>query len=115
MKRFEEWLTANEHEKILLERCRDIIRAIVPNAEVILYGSRARGDATPNSDYDLLVVVDDPITPELEIRIARPIYDLELEMDTVISVQVYPKEQWDSRLFRAMPFHQNVEREGVRL
>ena len=34
-------------------------------ARVILFGSRARGDHQPDSDYDLLVVVDDDAPDEM--------------------------------------------------
>ena len=42
----------------LLKQCKAAITDILPDAEIILYGSRARGDAHPDSDYDLLVLTD---------------------------------------------------------
>ena len=47
-------------DKDLLERCRWAVRHVVPDADIILYGSRARGDAQEYSDYDILVLVDQP-------------------------------------------------------
>ena len=47
------------HNKInieLLNGCKKAIRDVLPDAEVILYGSRARGDAKNYSDYDLLII-----------------------------------------------------------
>ena len=43
MKTLSEWRYGTVAEKRLLERCRDIVLAIEPGAEVILYGSRVRG------------------------------------------------------------------------
>ena len=42
----------------LLKHCKKAIRQVVPDADVILYGSRARGDATEYSDYDILVLTN---------------------------------------------------------
>jgi predicted nucleotidyltransferase len=47
-----------------------VVRRYDP-VQVILFGSRARGDAGPDSDWDLLIVVDDDTPPEaLRLRTA---------------------------------------------
>ena len=50
----------------LLTDCRTAIQEVAAEATVILYGSRARGDAQEDSDYDLLVLVDRETNMELE-------------------------------------------------
>jgi predicted nucleotidyltransferase len=82
---------------------------------VILYGSRARGDAGRESDYDLLVLIDAPVDWVLEDRIRQRLYPLELESGAVLTVIAYNRSDWNSPLYRAMPFHRNVEREGIML
>lgn len=42
----------------LLQRCKRAVRQVVPDADVILYGSRARGDADEYSDYDILIIAN---------------------------------------------------------
>jgi uncharacterized protein len=44
MKRLHESSVLNRAERELLEQCRDVVREVVPGAELILYGSRARGE-----------------------------------------------------------------------
>ena len=83
MRRLQEWLAGRRAARELLEQCRDTVRELVPGAEVILYGSRARGDAGPESDYDLLILVDRPVDWQLEDRIRRHLYLLELESGAV--------------------------------
>ena len=99
----------------LLQRCKEAIRQVVPDANVILYGSRARVDADKYSDYDILIVVSGPVDMALEKKILDNVYPLELETGAVLTLITYNKQQWDSPLYRAMPLHKNVDREGVLL
>ena len=99
----------------LLKRCREAIRQVVPDADVILYGSRARGDAHDDSDYDILIIVNGPVDMALEKKIRENVYPLELETCEVLTLIVYSKKEWDSPLYRAMPLHKNIDREGVLL
>lgn len=49
----------SKNEKVL-NMIRTTIREVEPTAQIILYGSRARGDARKGSDWDVLVIVDRP-------------------------------------------------------
>jgi len=105
----------HEADKALMDRCRQAIRRVVPDADIILYGSRARGDAQAYSDYDLLVLVDQPASIALKDRILSSIYPLELETGAMLTLITYNRRQWESLPYREMPFHENVERDGVAL
>jgi len=99
----------------LLRQCKRAITKVAANADVILYGSRARGDADKYADYDILVIVNGPVDMALKEKILANIYPLELESGEMLTLIVYSSQQWDSALYRAMPLHKNVEREGVLL
>lgn len=107
--------TFTEEETALLRRIRETVHAIEPTAQIILYGSRARGDAAPDSDWDLLVLLDGPVTYGRIDGVRHRLYQLEWDTNTVLSSIVRNKEEWDSSLYGAMLFHENVEREGMRL
>lgn len=107
--------TARRQMSAIPDRIRSAVHEVEPTAQVILYGSRARGDAMPDSDWDILVLVDGPVDARREEAITRRLFDLELETDTVLSAIIHSKDEWASRLFQAMPFHENVTREGVTL
>jgi uncharacterized protein len=113
MKRLQESSVISLAERGLLEKCRDAIREVVPGADLILYGSRARGDAGLESDYDLLILIDGPVDWRLEDRIRQRLYSLELGSGVALSVSAYNRSDWCSPLYRAMPFNQNVEKEGI--
>ncbi|MHC4518752.1 MAG: nucleotidyltransferase domain-containing protein [Planctomycetota bacterium] len=102
-------------DKALLARCRQTIRRIVPDADIILYGSRARGDAEEHSDYDILVLVNEPVSIALKDRILAGVYPLQLETGAMLTLITYNRRQWGSLPYREMPFHENVERDGVTL
>ena len=99
----------------LLNQITQAIRKGEPNAEIILYGSRSRGDAVSESDWDLLILVDGPLNDERIDRIRHSLYEVEWESGEVISSIVRNRKEWASDLYRAMPFYQRVEQEGIRL
>jgi predicted nucleotidyltransferase len=107
------WDDAADRE--LLAECKAAIREVAPEASLILYGSRARGDAREDSDYDLLVLVDREVDTDLERAVVDRLVPLEVQTGKVLTVLIYNRAQWDSALYRAMPFHKNVTREGVAL
>ena len=94
---------------------KSVIVRFVPNATVILYGSAARGKREPESDYDVLVLLDEPAPKETLEEMRSAIYDLELEREVVLSVMTSTQEEWRSPLSRVSPYHKNVESEGVLL
>jgi len=85
-----------------------------PNADVVLYGSRARGDDHIDSDWDILVLTDSQSDIHSERRFRHKLYDLELETGESFSVLVYSKHDWHKRQ-NITPFYRNVSREGLQI
>jgi len=91
------------------------IAEIDPAAQVILYGSRARGDARKDSDWDILILIDsNKVTNEIEDSFRDDLYNLELESGQIISTFIYSKNHWKTSLVYS-PLYKNVIKEGVRL
>ena len=98
----------------ILKEIQTLKRQILPNEKVILFGSQARGDARPDSDWDLLVLLNkEKITYEDENKYAYPFADMGWNYGTYISVKLYTSKEWEERNFT--PFYQNVENEGVEI
>ena len=93
---------------------RHYINAIDPKADVILYGSRARGDERPDSDWDILILTDYSVDLITERKFRDKLYDLELETGEPLSIFVYSKSDWLTKQ-RITPFYENVTQEGVRI
>ncbi len=103
------------NQSIILHRIKQTVHNHDPNAKIYLYGSRARGNAKPDSDWDLLILLNDgKITLDIERNITYPLYDLEIELGEVISPMVYSEEEWDSKHWMT-PYYKAVMREGILL
>ncbi len=80
---------------------------------LVLYGSRARGDAEPDSDVDVLVVLDECSDLWREHhRLGGIAYDASLGAETIISAHPIAREDFDHR---QSPLLLNVRREGIDL
>jgi uncharacterized protein len=101
--------------EMIIRKVRELANSRYPDAEIYLYGSQARGDAKPFSDWDLLVLLNAKLIPfEVETRIMDEFYEIELETGEVISPLIYPKETWENRHSHT-PLFQNIEKEAIRL
>ncbi len=79
--------------------------------KVILYGSWARGDATEDSDIDLIVVLEGDVSPGREIeRMIDAVTDALLEHGELVSV--YPVSEDDYERVNS-PLLMNARREGI--
>jgi len=82
--------------------------------KVILFGSYARGDNTPESDVDIFVLADVP-NEETSIwrkNIDGQLPDFGMEQDLLVCIHVTSKSIFD-RYFHVTPYYQNVISEGV--
>jgi len=80
--------------------------------EVWLFGSRARGKGTAESDYDVCVVVDSD-AEEAERVVSAQSYEMLDRFEDLIGGPVYDQEEW--RHSMNTPLGWNIRREGVRL
>jgi predicted nucleotidyltransferase len=79
--------------------------------DVILYGSWARGDATEESDIDLLIVLEGDVMPGQEIdRMIEIITEINLQYNVLISVYPISEEAYAKI---NSPLLLNVRREGI--
>lgn len=92
---------------------KEALHRVSPDLKVILYGSEARGDARPDSDIDLLLLVDkDVITLKDKMALTAPLYDIELETGIQINSFIESVREWGKRF---TPFYENVIKEGILL
>jgi len=78
---------------------------------LVLYGSEARGDAGPDSDIDLLVLLDEPVDygEDLETNLAA-VYALSLQIGRRISAKPVSAAEYEEV---DCPLYRNAHREGI--
>lgn len=97
----------------------DIVRAILSvmgddAVRIILYGSVARGDNTPESDVDIAMIIRGELDRIADKELTRAVTELDLKYDTVLSV-IDVEEKHFRRYKNDLPFYKNIEREGITL
>lgn len=105
--------TATNKVNAILQEFRNALNILYGERliKVILYGSYARGEATEDSDIDVMIVLKNPVSPGTEIlQVGEIKAKLNLKYDELISVLPISEEDY---LFRQTPLLENVRREGI--
>ena len=104
----------------LLQREREAVEAAVrmltmvfPIDHVILFGSKARGDADVYSDIDLLLLTARPLHWTEEKAIVEALFDIGMAYDVLFSPLCVSSEEWEGDLFQELPIYQEIRRDGA--
>jgi predicted nucleotidyltransferase len=99
----------------IIKKIVDVIDQTAPDSELYLYGSRARGTAKRNSDWDFLILLNTQQLPfDLETKFMDNLYEIEIETGEVISPLIYTKQDWVTN-HSLTSLYTNINREGIRI
>jgi len=105
----------NSKEQHIVNLIKSRISKKNPKAEVVLFGSHARGQANSNSDWDILILLNNiSVDRNLEREYREELFDIELEIEEPISTFVYSKKDWESK-FVVTPLYKNIKQDGILL
>ena len=99
----------------LLKHVKQTLHEIEPDADIILYGSRARGDAHSESDWDFLILLDGVVDDARTDAIRHRLYEIEWDYGEVLSAIVRSRQAWHTPLSQVMPFSKVVREQGILL
>lgn len=98
----------------VLSMIGNTIRSAEPTAEAIVYGSRTRGDARNDSDWDVVIIVDTPEESQTQLKkLSYDIWVMGLDSGIEINPLIYTRKQWDNS--RPTLFKYNVLKDGIRI
>ena len=107
-------LQANERRALTEYVSRLLASAGHRVRQVILFGSKARGDADADSDLDVLVIID-RYDPELDRLVTLTASRVSLEHDTLVNTHMVTAERWAEMQKWAATLWREVQRDGVPL
>lgn len=105
-------MAVSDKDPILAEIVRRLIETLHPE-RIYLFGSRARGDAGADSDYDLMVVM--PHLTEPAYRLAQQAHSVLWGLGTAADILVWSREAFDNRLHLKASLPATILREGTLL
>jgi predicted nucleotidyltransferase len=97
----------------IIQLIRQKVNELDNTAEVILYGSRARGDNKRDSDWDVMILLNRKnVDKKVEQIFRHHLLDIELEIGVPISVFVYSKSDWEGK-YSITPLFKSIKKEGI--
>jgi len=103
----------NSTEKVVLRRFRELVSRRAAIHQLVLFGSRARGDADADSDMDLLVVLEEAVDPASEEYVRKCAWEAGFEYGIVVVPVTVSREEWERGPLSSSLLALAVEREGI--
>ena len=104
----------------LLERERQAIKIAVkmlkshfPVSNVILFGSKVRGEDDEHSDIDFLLVTSRALNWKEEKAVVELLFDIGIEYDVIFSPLFASSDEWDGWIFVQFPVYEEIRRDGA--
>jgi predicted nucleotidyltransferase len=104
----------NENEKLALGKLKEILIEQFSLVDFRVFGSKARGEALPESDIDLMIEIED-YSPIVESAIDDIVFKINLEHDCFISVIMYGRKELEEGPLGESPLYRVIEREGIKV
>ena len=101
--------------RYVLRQIKEVARNAAPEGSlVLLFGSRARGQARKGSDWDILIVLPKSQLQQADYdQVSYPLVELGWTLGEQINHIVYTKQEWEANSIT--PFYDNVQRDAISL
>lgn len=106
-------LPLKTNDRLAIEAAVKLLINKFPVERVILYGSKVSGQDHEESDIDLLVLTQHPLSWQERDAITDAIFDIELAHDVVMSTLVVAYTEWMTGHYTLLPIHHEITKHGV--
>ncbi len=95
-----------------MKQIKQAVQSVDSNAEIILFGSRARGEGNDESDWDFLILTEKSEGDfQFREKVRSVLFDLELSSGKVISTIIRNKDFWND--ISVTPLYREVKKDGI--
>ena len=101
-----------ERQKVL-QLVKNAVHEVDDKAEIILFGSRARGDYHDESDWDFLILTEKKEELKLKKEIREKLFNAELESSEIFGTIVHNKKEWEK--YEVTPLYKFIQKEGIKI
>jgi len=105
-------LSLNNNEILAIKHLKEILYSSFNIIDIKLFGSKVRGENTPESDIDLMIKINQS-TPTIISQIYDITFEINLEYDTSISPVIFSKIELEEGPVSESPLYKIIQKEGV--
>lgn len=106
-------LSATQHQA--LHALKDKLPHIVRIVHLLVYGSVARSESDEESDLDVLVLTERPLSRFKRHEITDAVFEINLHYRTNISTLVVDRHSWETGPISVLPIHAEIQKDGMPL
>ncbi len=99
----------------IINRLKSLLQDRVKLDRIILFGSRARGDAEPDSDMDVLVILDEPVSQQSHEEVSDAAWEAGFDAGIVVVPVVVSRDRWENGPDGASLLAMAVREEGLQI
>jgi|WetSurMetagenome_2_1015567.scaffolds.fasta_scaffold323722_3 uncharacterized protein len=102
-----------ENEKELVQKFKSLLEDHLHVYSVVVFGSRARGDSSQESDLDVLVVIEETETWQVRKFVYDCAWEAGFESGIVVSPIIFSRDRWENSPERASLLAVAIREEGI--
>jgi len=78
----------------ILHSVKTQVQQVLPNAAVVLFGNKADGTSSEESDWDILVLSDKPVTEKIRLALYDKLFALSVAIGDFIDAIIVSQKDW---------------------